>query len=300
MTSVVKHLVKKGLIKPPGFVDCNIQYETVMGSVAYGTNTEDSDIDIYGFCIPPQSILFPHTAGVIPGFDANFQRFEQYQKHGVLDSEAHAGKGEEYDMQIYSIIKYFRLCLDNNPNMIDSLFTSHDCVRFATPLAGMVRDGRKLFLHKGCWHKFAGFSRSQIKKMKNKTPDSNRYWMIEKYGYDVKFAMNAVRLLYEAEQILTSGDIDLRRDSDSLRAVRRGDWTEKEVADWVGDKAARLEKVYDESNVIPVRPREKEVKQLLVNCLEHHYGSLGNVLILPDRYKSALMDIQDLINKALG
>jgi len=276
MTSVVKHLVKRGLIKPPGFVDGNIQYETEVGSVAYGTSIDASDLDIYGFCIPPQHILFPHLVGIIPGFDRHVQSFDQYQQHHIVDPEAHAGKGQEYDISVYNIVKYFRLCLDGNPNMVDSLFTAQDCVRFQTPLAVMVREGRRLFLSMNLVSKFRGYSLSQIKKMQNKSPASKRYWMIEKYGLDLKFAAHAKRLLLEL------------------------DWTKEEVIDWVDSKALHLEKVRDSNNVLPSKPREHEVKELLLNCLEHHYGSLGDALILPDRYKSALTDIQDVINVALG
>jgi len=300
MASVVKHLVKQGLIKPPGFVDGNIQYETVMGSEAYGSSTELSDIDIYGFCIPPQHILFPHLVGIIPGFDRNVHGFEQYQRHHIMDTDAHAGKGQEYDIQIFNIVKYFRLCLDGNPNMLDSLFTPQDCVRFQTQLAVEVRDNRRLFLHAGCWSKLRGYSLSQIGKMKNKRAESGRHWMIEKYGYDLKFAMHAVRLLCEAEQIFTTGDIDLRKDAELYKAIRRGDWTSEEVIAWVDQKALYLEGIKDSCTIIPSKPREAEVKQLLVNCLEHHYGSLSGALSMPDRYKSALMDVQDIINKALG
>jgi hypothetical protein len=43
----------------------------------------------------------------------------------------------------------------------------------------------------------------------------------------VKFAYHVIRLLGEAEQILLEGDIDLRRNSAQLKAIRRGDvkWT---------------------------------------------------------------------------
>jgi predicted nucleotidyltransferase len=300
MTSVVKHLVKKGLIKPPGYVDGNIHYETEVGSVVYGTSVDTSDVDIYGFCIPPQYILFPHTVGVIPGFDRNVQGFDQYQKHHIKDAQAHGGRGVEYDISIYNIVKYFRLCLDNNPNMIDSLFTPLDCVRFATPISEMVRENRKMFLHKGCWPKFKGYAMSQIQKMQNKTPSSHRYWMIEKYGYDTKFAAHAIRLLLEAEQIFMHGDINLRRDSDFLKSIRNGDMSKEHVIDWIGDKARVLEGIRDMSKEIPDRPREKEVKELLLNCLEEHYGTLGGALHMPDRYKSALIDIQNTITTALG
>lgn len=300
MTSVVKHLVKRGLIKPPGFVDGNIHYETEVGSVAYGTSVDTSDVDIYGFCIPPQYILFPHTIGVIPGFDRNVQGFDQYQRHHIEDKEAHGGRGVVYDISIYNIVKYFRLCLDNNPNMIDSLFTPLDCVRFATPISEMVRERRKLFLHKGFYPKFKGYAMSQIQKMQNKTPSSHRYWMIEKYGYDTKFAAHAIRLLLEAEQILMTGDINLRRDAKTLKAIREGVYTKDEIIKQVSDKAKNLENIRDISVRVPDRPREKEIKELLLNCLEEHFGTLDGGVYLPDRYKSALIEIQNTITLALG
>lgn len=39
-----------------------------MGSIAYGVFADQSDRDIYGFCILPKEDVFPHLAGEIPGF----------------------------------------------------------------------------------------------------------------------------------------------------------------------------------------------------------------------------------------
>src|SRR5262249_23542940 len=112
------------LIAPPSFVPANIHYETIMGSEAYGVSSGDSDKDVYGFCIPPKSYLFPHLAGEIEGFGRQKKRFEQYQQHHIEDKES----GKVYDLSIYSIAKYFQLCMENNPNMIDSLYTPDFCV----------------------------------------------------------------------------------------------------------------------------------------------------------------------------
>ena len=117
--SAIIRLTKMGLIKPPTYVAGNTQYETIMGSVAYGVSNDASDMDIYGFCIPPKDMIFPHLRGEIPDFGYQTQRFEQYQQHHIIDSSA----GKEYDLNIYSIFKYFQLFMDNNPNMIDSQFT---------------------------------------------------------------------------------------------------------------------------------------------------------------------------------
>jgi hypothetical protein len=44
------------------------QYLVHMGSDAYGVSSNSSDIDAYGFCIPPKSYIFPHLSGEIEGF----------------------------------------------------------------------------------------------------------------------------------------------------------------------------------------------------------------------------------------
>src|SRR6185503_3895322 len=117
--STVSELQSKGLIKPPTFVLGGTCYETIMGSMAYGVSGDSSDMDIYGFCIPPKDMIFPHLAGHIQGFGKQIQKFDQYQQHHIIDKSS----DKEYDLNIYNIVKYFQLCMENNPNMIDSLFT---------------------------------------------------------------------------------------------------------------------------------------------------------------------------------
>lgn len=83
--SIVNKLISQGLITPPSFLKDNIHYECMMGSIAYGCSNDNSDIDLYGFCIPPKDIIFPHTAGYIIGFGKKPPNFEQYQQHGIID-----------------------------------------------------------------------------------------------------------------------------------------------------------------------------------------------------------------------
>ena len=124
--------------------------------------------------------------------------------------------------------------MDNNPNMIDSLFTPRTCVLSCSKIGEMVRENRKLFLHKGSWHKFKGYAYSQMNKMRVKDPDqdSRRYEMVQKYGYDVKFAYHIVRLLDEVEQIMTEGDIDLMRNREQLKSIRRGEWEIEDIEEY--------------------------------------------------------------------
>ena len=103
----------------PAFFKQNIHYEVIMGSMAYGVSNDSSDMDLYAFAIPPKLDLFPHLRGEILGFDEYKSGFEHYQKHHIEDKEALGGKGRVYDVTVYSITKYFRLLLENNPNIID-------------------------------------------------------------------------------------------------------------------------------------------------------------------------------------
>ena len=79
MSSKIVELHKKNLITPPSFMLTNMHYETMTGSIAYGVSTDESDTDVYGFCIPPKHIIFPHLNGYILGFGAQPEKFEQYQ-----------------------------------------------------------------------------------------------------------------------------------------------------------------------------------------------------------------------------
>lgn len=167
--NLIKQLAQKNLIAPPSYVSDGLQYLALIGSQAYGvanTNDKDevSDWDIYGFCIPNKDMVFPHLKGEITGFGRQIKRFEQYQQHHIKD----VSTNREYDLSIYSIVKYFNLAMQCNPNMIDSLFTPRRCVLYSSPISELIRENRKLFLHKGSWHKFRGYAYQQMHKMKDK------------------------------------------------------------------------------------------------------------------------------------
>ncbi len=341
--SRVSRLEAKGLIKPPKFLSTNIHYETIMGSVAYGVSADTSDMDLYGFCIPPKDLVWPHLAGEIPGFGTQIKKFEQYQQHHVLDQHdsilraivcpdcgepveeakptadfmCHSQAcgtatngpkllasdkvvrqtGRIYDISIYSIVKYFHLCMQNNPNMIDSLFTPTTAVQHITRIGQMVRDSRKIFLHKGAWHTFKGYAYQQMHKIDIKDPTGKRRALIDKHGYDTKYGYHLVRLLNEIEQILTEGDLDLQRNTEQLKAIRRGEWPLQHLKDYFARKEVDLEALYQKST-LRWGPDEPAIKQLLLNCLEEHYGSLAEYVVVPSKEKQVIVDIQAIIDRS--
>lgn len=299
MPSVVSQLTKRGFIRPPTWLPDNILFEGVQGSNAYGVAVDESDFDMIGYCVPPKDMVFPHLAGQIDGFGRQKKRFATYQKHHVFDKDARGGKGRQYDINIYNIIHYFHLCMENNPNMIASLFLSPECITHNSIVGNKVREKRHIFLHKGCFHRFKGYAFSQLAKMSTKSPEegSRRAAIVEEYGYDTKFAYHLVRLLYEVEQILTTGDLDLRRNADELKSIRRGEWTEQQVREFFAAKEKALECIYETSTVIPWGPREDEIKQLLLDCLTEHWGHLEGCIVTDQTPVLALREIAEVVDR---
>jgi predicted nucleotidyltransferase len=276
-------------ISPPSWLPDNLCYETIMGSDAYGVSSGASDKDVYGVVFAPLHMTFPHLGGEIPGFGRQLKRFENWQEHHIETPDK-----EVWDFQVYSIVNYFQLAMDNNPNIIDSMFTPRRCVLSSTTIGELIRERRKDFLHKGSWHKLKGYSYSQLAKIKTKTAHGKRAELVETYGFDVKFAYHVVRLLLQAEMIMVEHDLDLERHREQLKAIRRGEWTEEQLREWAQTKEKQLEEVYTKST-LRHGPDEPLIKALLLQCLEHHYGSLDKAVAVQGEAEEILRKIASII-----
>lgn len=266
--------------------------EVYMGSRAYGCNDPgSSDYDIYGIVMPPRVYIFPHTDGLIPGYD-NCPIFKQWQEHHVQDSD---GK-RSYDFSIYNIVRFFQLSEENNPNMVDMLFIPEVCVKHCSPVGRLILDNRRLFLSKLCWKKFRGYASDQFHKLKERNPEGKRKELVEKYGYDIKFGYHVIRLLREAEQILTEGDLNLQIGNQELKSIRNGEWSFDRL-----EKEFEIRKIAVETNYANCKlqevPDHAQLKQLLLNCLEMHYGSLDKICPRLDASAQALRDIAAIVDK---
>jgi uncharacterized protein len=287
-------------MSPPRWLDLrNIPYEVQMGSRAYGCNIDESDEDVYGFFIPPKDEIFPHLAGHIPGFGSAIdyhdpKRHKPFQCHHVEDPEAR----KEYDFHIYNIVRYFQLCYENNPNMIDSMFVPTDCVIHITQLGQHLRENRKMFLSKRCWPTFKGFCYGQLDRM-GRNPQGKRKKIVAEFGFDVKFAYHIVRNLNEVEQIMLEGDLDVRRNREQHKAIRRGEWTEEQIIEYFVSKERVLEDVYSRCK-LPENPPEGKIRKLLLECLEMHYGRITQEVVTQADTVDVLRQIHTLSGKVIG
>jgi uncharacterized protein len=126
-------------------------FECITGSQLYGLSTPESDTDFRGICIPPKEILL----NPFMGFEQKDSGFE------------------EDDRAIYALGKFFKLCADLNPNIIELLFVPEDKIIYNTPAWDMVIKNRILFLSKKAKYTFTGYAFSQAKAI-----ERHRQWFI--------------------------------------------------------------------------------------------------------------------------
>jgi predicted nucleotidyltransferase len=293
---IIDKLKAAGALDAPKWLDAStVGYLTIVGSMAYAVNTDDSDLDVHGFAMPPKYIVFPHTIGIIKGFGSKPpEEFKVFDPHHIKSLDGRT----EYDFAVYNIVNYFQLCMGMNPNMVDTLFTADNLVIHRTKISDMVRENRRLFLHKGAWHKFKGYAFAQMSKIKGNANHSNpkRAASTEKFGYDVKFGYHVVRLMLEVEQIMIEGDLDLQRNKEVLKSIRRGEWTLERLEAYFQEKEVALEQVYIDSK-LRHSPDEDALRSLLLNCLEEHYGSLAGVVQRDTSVDKVLADLRQVLAK---
>jgi len=132
--------------------------------------------------------------------------------------------------------------------------------------------------------------------IKKHESDSDRSKAVRKEGQDWKYVYHLVRLISEVEQILTEGDLDIQKNREQLKSVRRGEWTLEQVKEWFYSKEKSLGELY-QTSTLQHSPDEERIKRLLLDCLEEYYGSLEACVVDVDLATKTLQKITELINE---
>ena len=119
------------------------------GSHLYGTATELSDIDTRGVFIPTEEFYL--------GF---MEKVEQVESHTP-------------DETYWEITKFFKLCLDNNPNILELLFIPNQFIEYASEEWANIMAHRQMFLSTKARHTFSGYAVSQLHRIRQ-----HREWLM--------------------------------------------------------------------------------------------------------------------------
>jgi len=234
----------------PAFAASSLQYLVLMGSHAFRTANETSDRDFYGWCVPPA---------------AERRRFQDFTALGATVE----GTGELVDFKIYNVNRFFARCAEGGSQALETLFADESCVVHTSPAAQLLRQQRKMFLHAGTAREFRRFAFAQFDDMVHqRRRDGKRLESIERYGFDRKAAYHSVRLMNEAHQLLTEGDLDLTRSREQLVAIRSGEWTLSEIIAYFERMDATLDGLYG-TTCLPASPDKKAIESLRRTCLRN-------------------------------
>jgi len=108
--------------------------------------------------------------------------------------------------------------------------------------------------------------------LKERNP--KRLVLEEAYGYDLKHAMHLVRLLRMGEEILTGQGVIVdrrQRDADGLKLILNGAWTYERVVEYAETMDAKLESLYEDSD-LRHSPDTQAIENLLMGIFEDHFG----------------------------
>lgn len=206
----------------------------LVGSTAHGINIvgQDDRDEMGVFVEPPENVC---------GLRSIDHYIYRTQPEGVR-----SGPGD-LDLTMYSLRKFCHLAAQGNPSVLILLWLPEylSNAKLGNELIGM----RDCFVSKDSGARFLGYLTAQEKAMKGeRTKKVSRPELVEKYGYDTKFAMHAIRLGFEGIEYLTDGKITLpiaEPNLTTLRDVRNGRKTLAEALEILDDTKAKLTSLVD-------------------------------------------------------
>ena len=115
---------------------------------------------------------------------------------------------------------------------------------------------------------------TQWKQYKNweKSRNVKRAALEAEHGYDTKHAMHLVRLMRMGEEILTTGEVLVKRpDASELLEIRAGAWSYDKLIAWAETQDQKLTRLYERHSreqELPNKPDQKALRQLCIEITE--------------------------------
>lgn len=199
-----------------------------IGSHAYGTMVDSSDIDIRGICVAPMEYYI------------GLRSFEQYI----------APKPK--DMVIFDIRKFFQLAMQGNPNIMEILFSP--TAMAINALGEELLEWKEVFLSQRLRKSLGGYAYSELKKY-------------EASGFQKhKSGAHCIRLLRMGVEVLTGQGYNVLRKHDAadLLAMRNG---ERHPESIMAEGRHLLEQVENVKSDLPRKPPFDKLELLLISLI---------------------------------
>lgn len=212
MADLVNHVRESGFPFPDCLIHLFVGGSELHGAKVHGTD----DLDIYGVYIEPPELAL--------GLDS--------MPHFVWSTAGNERRNgpKDIDITLYSLKKWAGLACKGNPTALHFLFTKGS---LRSEIWSGILTRRDVFLSRSCVPQFLGFADAQLKRMTGQLArgkKGQRVELEEKYGYDVKAGMHVLRLLYECQELVSTGKITLPRpERELLIRARTGQYSMDKV-----------------------------------------------------------------------
>jgi predicted nucleotidyltransferase len=257
-SSLMHHVVNAGFPADTAMVHLFIGGSQLHGAKVSGYD----DLDIYGaFVEPPQRIL---------GLQA--------LPHFVWSSgSARAlNTADDVDVTCYSLHRWGELMMKGNPAVLHFLYAEN--VLGHTVWETHVRPHREGLLSQNSARQYLGFAEAQRMRLTGERGmgrHGQRIDLIEKYGYDTKFAMHYIRLLFECRELLRDRYLTLPRpERAQLIEIRTGDFTQDEVFELGRELRAECDSLLAVST-LPEAPDKALLSRVLADAYLAQWQQMG-------------------------
>lgn len=240
---------------------------TVVGSQCHGTSLPDAqpDRDEMGIAVEPWSCI------------TGLETFEQKVVRTAAEGEPSGP--DDTDLTIYGLKKWMKLACQGNPSILVPMFAPDDLILTKSNWAAVeIRiSGPEWIASRQAIPRFRGYMRSQAMRLcgttgrKHGARAGNRPELVEKYGYDTKFAMHMVRLGLEGKEYAETGYITLPLkpyERGICLDIRQGKMTADEALEIAFDLDAILNELEDTSP-LPAEPCYQIIEEFLRDTYDY-------------------------------
>jgi hypothetical protein len=126
--------------------------------------------------------------------------------------EGHRSGHGDTDLVMYSLRRFLKLAVAGNPTILLPLFAPEDSVYAVTDLGAELRALAPAFLSRRTVERFVGYLDGQTDRLLGRGRQGglpNRPELVERYGYDVKYASHALRLALQSREITRHATLTL-------------------------------------------------------------------------------------------
>ena len=265
-----------------------------VGSTAHGLHLAGTDDrDEMGVAVEPPDRVIGLTA-----FEQHIHRTaeERLKHHPAADQRAHGrtppSQAGDLDLTVYSLRKYAKLAASGNPTVQILLFVEP---LFVNRWGARLRENAHLFASKEAGARFLGYLQAQRERLLGQRGQMRvtRTELIERHGYDTKFAMHAVRLRYQGIEYLETGRLTLpmAEGREYCMAVRLGEVPLAEVVKVLKELEAKICVLTYGAETVPESATGRRDFSKGTSTLPERSDRLRLDQLLVDIYKDAWKDL---------